>query len=119
MKAVLCLFPLFALVIAQYPTIQVEEGSDFNLMCKNSTISPKYSCHIQDATTAKDRYCSYKPSNQQHNQIKCSSNLTGRVEFTGNIQNGICHFKILNTKMTDNGYWGCQVKENHYSPMSQ
>ena len=118
MKAVLCLFPLLAVVIAQYPTIQVEEGSDFNLMCKTSINSSMYSCHIQDGTYEYSQsHCTYEPSSQQHNQIKCSSDLTRRVEFTGNIKNGICNFKISNAKMTDNGYWGCQVKVNNYTPM--
>ena len=113
MEILLCLCLLSSVVIAEYQGIQVVEGLDFNLMCKLSSINGKSSCGILDKTY-KNR-CFYEASYQQREEINCSATLSGRVEFTGNIQKGVCSFKVLNSKRTDEGYWGCKAMENGYN----
>ena len=89
------------MIIAEHPSIEVTEGTEFNLMCQlTSSIRGNFSCSFKKTNTADQ--CSYDKNNQ-----RCSTSLSGRVEFIGDIQKGICNFRVSSAEPTDNGFWSC------------
>ena len=103
--------------IAEYPLIEVAEGSEFNLMCQvPSSNREKYSCILKKNNFADQcTYGIHQQRNQYSPKLECSTRLLGRVEFIGDVEKGICNWKVSNTTSTDIGSWICEVRMNGYS----